>query len=257
MPIHLVVIDALNLIRRIHAAQPDPNDILKTQLTCSRAIEKIINHTQPTHMVAVFEQRRENRGWRAEILPEYKQNRKPMPSVLEKGLDNIQDVWMAMGIDSLLSDGDEADDLVATLATKLASRQEQVTIISTDKGYCQLLEPTLRIRDYFQERWLDYGFVQTQFGLTPQQLTDFWGLAGINGSGLTGVPGIGAKSAKALLQEYGNLETIFYSNELPAKWQKKLQGNRELAQKTKQIATLLTNVNLGFNLQDIRIKLPA
>ncbi len=257
MPIHLVVIDALNLIRRIHAAQPDPNDIPKTQLSCCRAIDKIINHTKPTHMVAVFDQRSENRGWRADLLPEYKLNRKPMPTELENGLDDIQDALMTMGIDSLLSDGDEADDLVATLATKVASRQEQVTIISTDKGYCQLLEPTLRIRDYFQERWLDYAFVQTQFGLSPKQLTDFWGLAGINGSGLTGVPGIGVKSATTLLQEYGDLENLFNCDTLPAKWQKKLQGNQELAEKTKQVATLLTNVNLGFNLQDIRIKLPA
>ncbi|MCV5889193.1 flap endonuclease Xni, partial [Escherichia coli] len=76
------------------------------------------------------------------------------------GLDAIQQAWWEQGIDSLLSEGDEADDLVATLATKVASHGEKVTIVSTDKGYCQLLSPTLQIRDYFQHRWLDEPFIE-------------------------------------------------------------------------------------------------
>ncbi|MGF1894663.1 flap endonuclease Xni, partial [Vibrio campbellii] len=170
MSIHLVIIDALNLIRRVHSVQPDANDIARTIDTTGRTLTRIINESKPTHIIAVFDHHLQERGWRAEILPEYKQNRKPMPEALLNGLDAIQDAWWKLGIDSLLSEGDEADDLVATLAIKVASHNEKVTIISTDKGYCQLLSPTLQIRDYFQHRWLDEPFIEEKFGVKPTQL---------------------------------------------------------------------------------------
>ncbi len=143
MAIHLVIIDAMNLIRRVHAAQGNDEDIAATSRVCCHAIDKIISLSEPSHMVAVFDSPHQHRGWRADLLPDYKAGRSPMPEALEKGLDDIQEAFWLKGIDSLLSVGDEADDMIATLATKLASRGEQVTIISTDKGYCQLLQPTI------------------------------------------------------------------------------------------------------------------
>ncbi|WP_157037947.1 flap endonuclease Xni [Photobacterium aquae] len=250
--IHLVIIDALNLIRRVHAAQHNDADIANTAKVCCQALHKIINLSQPTHIVAVFDHHGDDRGWRAELLPNYKEGRKPMPDALHAGMEIIQDAFMDMGIDSLLSDGDEADDLVATLALKVASRGEQVTIISTDKGYCQLLQPTLRIRDYFQERWLDSPFIEKEFGVKPEQLTDYWGLAGINSSKIPGVPGIGPKAAAELLSLYPSLEVILAADDLPAKWQKKIEAHRDSAIACKQVASLKTDLTLGFNLQDIR-----
>ncbi len=134
MSIHLVIIDALNLIRRVHSAQPDPSDITRTINTTTRTLNRIISESQPTHIIAVFDHQLQDRGWRAQVLPNYKQNRKPMPEPLLEGLDKIQQAWWDLGIDSLLSDGDEADDLVATLAMKVANHGEQVTIVSTDKA---------------------------------------------------------------------------------------------------------------------------
>lgn len=250
--IHLVIIDALNLIRRVHAAQPGEPDIASTARVCCQALGKIINSSEPTHIVAVFDHHGEDRGWRAELLPHYKEGRKPMPEVLQAGMDCIQGAFMDMGVDSLLSDGDEADDLVATLALKVASRGQQVTIISTDKGYCQLLQPTLRIRDYFQNRWLDNPFIEKEFGVKSQQLTDYWGLAGISSSKIPGIPGIGPKAAVELLTLYPNLDAILAADDLPAKWQKKINEHRESAIASKQVATLKTDLELGFNLQDIR-----
>ncbi|USH03053.1 flap endonuclease Xni [Grimontia kaedaensis] len=252
MSIHLVIIDAMNLIRRVHAAQPDPEDIASTIQVCTRALTKIIRSSEPTHIVAVFDHTEQDRGWRAELIPEYKQGRKPMPEALQAGLDKIQDALWDMGIDSLLSSGDEADDMIATLAIKVASRDGQVTIVSTDKGYCQLLQPTLRIRDYFQQRWLDSPFIEKEFAVQPQQLTDYWGLTGISSSSVSGVPGIGPKTASTLLQRYDTLEQLYAAEDVEPKWQKKLEGTEELALRCKQVATLKTDITLGFNLQDIR-----
>ncbi|MDD1783780.1 flap endonuclease Xni [Enterovibrio sp. ZSDZ35] len=252
MSIHLVIIDAMNLIRRVHAAQPNPDDIPGTAQVCCRALNKIIKEADPSHMVAVFDHAEQDRGWRADLVPEYKQGRKPMPEALQQGLDKIQDAFWNMGIDSLLSSGDEADDMIATLAMKVASHNGQVTIISTDKGYCQLLHPTIRIRDYFQQRWLDTPFIEKEFSVLASQLTDYWGLVGISSSGVSGVPGIGPKTAATLLQRYGTLEQLFSAEDIEPKWMKKLDGNQELALKCKQVATLKTDITLGFNLQDIR-----
>lgn len=252
MSIHLVIIDALNLIRRVHSAQPDPTDIDRTIATTSRTLNRIINEAQPTHIIAVFDHHLQERGWRAEILPEYKQNRKPMPEPLLNGLDAIQDAWWKMGIDSLLSDGDEADDLVATLAMKVASHNQKVTIVSTDKGYCQLLSPTLQIRDYFQHRWLDEPFIDKEFGVKPNQLADYWGLTGVSSSQVPGVPGIGPKAAKEILNQFEDIEQAYASEKLATKYRNKLDEHIDSARRCKQIAALKTDIELGFNLQDIR-----
>ncbi len=262
MPIHLVIIDAMNLIRRVHSAQPDPEDIARTAEISARALQKIITHSNPTHIVAVFDHFNQDKGWRAQYIPQYKQGRKPMPEALKQGLNQIQDAFMALGVDSLLSEGDEADDMIATLATKVAAhqantpeQQTKVTIISTDKGYCQLLSPRIQIRDYFQERWLDEVFIQNEFGVFPHQLTDYWGLVGISASNVSGVVGIGAKSAKTLLNQYPSIEALYEAiDEIVPKWQKKLIEGKELAFRSKKVASLKKDVLLGFNLQDIRFR---
>lgn len=252
MPIHLVIIDALNLIRRVHSAQPDPADIPRTIATTQRTLQRILTEAEPTHIIAVFDHQLPDRGWRAELLPDYKSQRKPMPAELAAGLDAIQEAWWQMGIDSLLSEGDEADDLVATLAVKVAGHGEKVTIVSTDKGYCQLLAPSLQIRDYFQHRWLDSNFITQEFGVSPEQLTDYWGLTGISSSQVPGIPGIGPKAAKAILSEFRDIEQAHASAELAAKYRKKFDQHIEMARICKQVATLKTDIQLGFNLQDIR-----
>ncbi|WP_165310557.1 flap endonuclease Xni [Vibrio ziniensis] len=252
MSIHLVIIDALNLIRRVHSAQPDPNDIERTISTTTRTLQRIINESEPTHIIAVFDHHLQDRGWRADLLPTYKEGRKPMPEPLQQGLDRIQQAWWELGIDSLLSEGDEADDLVATLACKVASHNEKVTIISTDKGYCQLLSPTLQIRDYFQHRWLDEPFIQNEFGVKPSQLADYWGLTGISSSQVPGVAGIGPKAAKEILTQFTDIEQAYASDELAPKYRKKLDEHIEMARICKRISTLKTDIELGFNLQDIR-----
>lgn len=254
MSLHLVIIDALNLIRRVHSAQPDPTDISRTTATTCRTLQRIIDESAPTHIIAVFDHYLQDRGWRAQLLPTYKQGRKPMPTSLQEGLESIQQAWWELGIDALLSDGDEADDLVATLACKVANHQEKVTIISTDKGYCQLLSPTLQIRDYFQQRWLDAPFIEKEFGVQPRQLADFWGLTGISSSQVPGVTGIGPKAAQAILHQFTSIEEAYASDQLADKYRKKLDEQIEMARICKQVAQLKTDIELGFNLQDIRFQ---
>ncbi|EFW11138.1 putative Ssb-binding protein, misidentified as ExoIX, partial [Serratia symbiotica str. Tucson] len=172
---------------------------------------------------------------------------------LRQEMPQLQQAFAKLGVASWHSPGNEADDLAATLAAKIASGGHQVTIISTDKGYCQLLAPSVQIRDYFQKRWLDMPFVQQEFGVTPQQLPDYWGLAGISSSKIPGVAGIGPKTAVSLLQQMGSLDELYRQlQQVPEKWRSKLQQHRELAYISKRVATLSTDLTLDGNLQQLR-----
>ena len=158
------------------------------------------------------------------------------------------------GVPCWSASGNEADDLAATLAVKVTQAGHQATIVSTDKGYCQLLSPTLRIRDYFQKRWLDAPFIDKEFGVQPQQLPDYWGLAGISSSKVPGVAGIGPKSATQLLVEFQSLEGIYENLDAVAeKWRKKLEMHKEMAFLCRDIARLQTDLHIDGNLQQLRL----
>jgi protein Xni len=176
-----------------------------------------------------------------------------MPEDLHAELPALMALLTEKGIHCWQSEGDEADDLAATLATRIAGAGHTVTIVSTDKGYCQLLAPNLRIRDYFQKRWLDIPFIEKEFGVSPEQLPDYWGLAGISSSKVPGVAGIGQKSATTLLQQYHSIENLFANlDKLEEKWQKKLVNQQEIALICREIATLRTDIALQGNLNQLR-----
>ncbi|MEQ4924954.1 flap endonuclease Xni [Proteus hauseri] len=248
--IHLLIIDALNLIRRIHAAS-GPSCLT----VCEQSVNQLIGHTQPTHAVAVFDEDDRDGSWRHQLLPEYKAGRTPMPDDLRQLLPDIKTMLLNIGIQSWHSGGDEADDVAATLASKVAKAGYRVTIISTDKGYCQLLSPSIRIRDYFQRRWLDLDFIRAEFGVEPSQLTNYWGLTGVSSSKVSGVAGIGPKSATELLQTYPDLESLYqHIDSVPKKWQNKLITHKEAAFISREITTLRTDIHLNGNLQQLRLK---
>jgi len=248
MPLHLLIIDALNLIRRLHAVQGSP-----CVDGCVAALRQLLGHTQPTHVVAVFDGETRHQGWRHDLLPDYKSGRPPMPEDLQAEMPALQEAFRAAGVSCWIAEQDEADDLAATLAVKMAEAGHQATIVSTDKGYCQLLAPAIRIRDYFQKRWLDVPFIAAEFGVAPQLLPDYWGLCGISSSKIPGIAGIGPKSAKELLQQFGTLEGIYQQlDQVPTKWRKKLQAEQQMAQISRQVATLKQDLVLQGNLKTLR-----
>ncbi|SFN45640.1 flap endonuclease Xni [Xenorhabdus japonica] len=247
--IHLLIVDALNLIRRIHAVQGSP-----CIPACEHALKQLITHASPTHAVAVFDEEDRSHSWRHHLLPDYKAGRSAMPDSLQQEMPFIKQAFNALGVASWHVEEHEADDLAATLATKVADSGHSVTIVSTDKGYCQLISPNIQIRDYFQKRWLDLPFIQQEFGVAPNQLPDYWGLAGISSSKIPGVQGIGSKTAAILLQQAGTLDNLFQNLEtLPDKWRKKLESHKEMAYISREIASLKTDLSLQGNLQQLRL----
>jgi len=252
---HLLIIDALNLIRRIDAVQLKQLGATRrhpaTLAQCRHALQKQLRRFSPSHVVAVFDGRQP--GWRQRLCPDYKQGRPPMEPALEQALDSIQQSWWHLGVDSLLSAQDEADDLIATLAHKASQHGMQVTIVSTDQGFCQLLTtPDIALFDYFKQTFMDAAWVQQRFGVAPDQLTALWGLSGMRSSTISGVKGIGPKGAREMLQLGFRLESWPDIPPLPEKYLSKLRQEIEQARLSTRLATLRTDIPLGFNLKEIR-----
>ncbi len=269
MPAHLVLIDALNLIRRIYAVQERPfihskeqekeglaentkqQVLFNTQTACTNALKKIIEYHQPTHALAVFDSQQP--CWRYKLYDGYKKGRKKMPEYLANKLPDIQDAFMELHIDSLVSEEDEADDLIATLAIKMALRGQNVTIVSTDKGFLSLLSPHIHIYDHFSRRYLDEEHVKNKFNVKPSQLMDLWTLTGDNTNKIPGVSGIGQVTASNLLNQYGSLKAILNATDLTATINNKLKDNDQQISLSKKLLTLKQDIPLGFNLKDIRL----
>ena len=264
MTAHLVLIDALNLIRRIYAVQERPfllnNELSEstkkqvlhnTQQASLNALSNIIGLLEPTHALAVFDSVKP--CWRYDIFPDYKKGRKKMPEHLFEMLPNIQDGFMDLGVDSLEPDEDEADDAIATLALKVALRNQRVTVVSTDKCFLSLLNNQVSVFDYFHRRYLDQAYVQEKFSVKSSQLVDLWSLMGDTTNKIPGVPGIGQITAAELINKYGSVNNVLNASDLKSSIKQKLTDQQETVKQAHTLLTLKLNVPLGFNLKDIRL----
>ncbi len=264
MSVHLVLIDALNLIRRIYAVQERPfllnNELadntqqqvlFNTEQACTQALSKIIDLQQPTHVLAVFDSVKP--CWRYAIYPDYKKGRKKMPEHLAAKLTDIQDAFMNQQVDSLISEDDEADDLIATLAIKVALRGQKVTIISTDKCFLSLLNQNIEVYDYFNRRYLDAEHVKQKFDVKPEQLLDLWTLTGDSTNKIPGVAGIGQITAASLLNQYGSLNSVLIASDLKSTINEKIKNHSQQIELSKKLLQLKQDIPLGFNLKDIRL----
>lgn len=264
MSVHLVLIDALNLIRRIYAVQERPfllnNELAEntkkqvldnTQNACLQALSKILEIQSPTHALAVFDSVAP--CWRYQLYPDYKKGRKKMPEHLADKLTDIQDEFMTLGVDSLVSDKDEADDLITTLAVKVALRGQKVTIISTDKCFLSLLNENIQVYDYFNRRELNREFVTEKFNVKPEQLIDLWTLTGDSTNKIPGVAGIGQVTAATLLNQYGSLAAVLNAEDIKKNISEKLSSSQEQISLSSKLLKLQQDIPLGFNLKDIRL----
>ncbi len=249
---HLLIIDAMNLIRRVYAvAEKSQASMEATESRCLSIITRNASESGATHLVVVFEE--QVATWRHDLWPDYKKGRPPMPETLAQGLPVLRDHLMRQGIACVAVVPWEADDVIASLGTRAARAGVKVTVMSTDKGFCQLVSKHLSVYSHFDRRLYDLEGVKGYYGLAPECLTDFWALTGDTTNHLPGVPGIGPKTAGQLLDEFRNLDGMLVQLEsLPERWRKSLESHWKDALLTRLLATLRTDVPLGVNLHDLR-----
>ncbi|WP_299728900.1 5'-3' exonuclease H3TH domain-containing protein [uncultured Endozoicomonas sp.] len=260
----LLLIDALNLIRRIHAAVPgreapnqDNHDDEAQQVEGAlsatvSSVQRAIKECNPTHALVVFDG--DPPTWRHELLPDYKAKRKPMPDALRRRLSDFNKAFREMGLMTFRRNGVEADDVIGAITHKAIAGKINTIILSTDKAYRQLLQSPLVIqRDHFQKLDFDRAEVMKEFGIQPEQLLDYWSMAGVGD--IPGVDGVGKKGAGDLLAQFGNLQNLFSEGsnvEAPKGPLKKVLNQKEHALLSLQMATLKEDIDLGMSLKEMR-----
>ncbi|MBZ9612864.1 flap endonuclease Xni [Rheinheimera maricola] len=263
---HLLLIDALNLIRRLYAVQERPylpladdvadgtkqQIIRNTEAMLHQALTRLKQELQPSHALLVFDGR--DSEWRKLLYPQYKANRKPMPAILADALPEIKQQAENIGFKHVHQDQFEADDVIASIAVKLAQHGQQVTIVSTDKGFLPLLSDYIHIYDAFGRQHQTIAAVQQKFGVPPEQLVRYWSLVGDSTNNIPGVNGIGPKGAHDLLALGATLSDALEHPDCHRKLREKILVDKEQIKNFMQILTLKTDVQVGLNLQDFRLQ---
>lgn len=252
----LLIIDALNLIRRIFAieesfAKDKPEHAIQN---CSQniinACRRILKTDSFSHAIAVFDG---SKSWRYHYYSDYKANRKPMPDKLKQNLPALYKSFQQCGISVLTPEYDEADDVIATLAYRAHTMQIPATIVSTDKGFLPFTElNTISVLDHFEKRYRDKEYVLEKFGVSPNKLFDYWALTGDKTNDIPGVKGIGKKTACDIVNNYQSVHDAICVEQSNTKWSQKLVSNYRDYIVSKLLVTLRTDVSINLNLRDIR-----
>ncbi|MBN2398412.1 MAG: flap endonuclease Xni [Deltaproteobacteria bacterium] len=254
MQIRLLLVDALNLIRRVYAAQPGddgPARVDDSLNTSTSSLQRALRECRPTHAIAVFDGNEPS--WRHELYPEYKAGRPPMPEVLEAAMDRFREAFSGSGVFSVRVATLEADDIIATLAGKVASRDGRVIILSTDRLLLQLVSDLIVVRDHFQRTDMDRAYIQRKLQVRPDQVVDLFALAGYTTNNISGIPGIGIKTATRLLGELDTLDTILsLAHTIKGKPGEMLYRHAENARLSQSLVRLKDTLELGLNLQSFR-----
>jgi len=255
MSIFFLLIDALNMVRRIYEAQ-DSEDcderVSRALETFVQSLERAVNECTPTHAVAVFDGNRS--GWRYTLFPEYKAGRPLMPHALKNALPLFENAFNECGVTSVTLGDYEADDIIATLAVKASRRSGvSVTVLSTDKSFIQLMPYGVCVRDHFRHRDRTDEAVIERYGVSPVQFVDYLAIAGDPVNNITGAPQVGAKTAAKLLREFGSVDTVFsVSSVMNNATGEKLRASEDEVRRAKKLLTLKTDIDVGINLQQCR-----
>ena len=191
-------------------------------------------------------------SFRNELYPPYKANRELPPPELEHQFGLCRELAETLGLACFASDRYEADDIIGTLAVRMRARGRPVTVVTRDKDLSQVLEEDDVYWDYAGGRRISYAQAAGVFGARPEQMPDYLGLVGDSVDNFPGVPGIGAKTATALLAAFDDLDQIYAAldrvAELPlrgaARVRDRLAAHRDDAYLARSLATLATDVPL-------------
>ncbi|HEV7672273.1 MAG TPA: DNA polymerase I [Thermoanaerobaculia bacterium] len=195
---------------------------------------------------------------RTEKFEAYKANRTPTPEDLKSQIPLVRRALEAYRIPVLELSGYEADDVLGTLALRAAGEGFDVVLVSADKDLMQLIGPNVSMYHTGRNKLYGPAEVTEDFGLPPEKVVDVLALMGDAVDNVPGVPGIGDKGAKALIQEYGSLEALLdRAGEITRKsYRESLTANRELALLSKELVTIQTDLPIALDPLALRLDEP-
>lgn len=210
-----------------------------------RFLTEFVERSKAEHVAVAFDENL-TQSFRNDIYPQYKMNRELTPTELKAQFKLCRRIAEAAGLYCVGHDRYEADDLIATLALSMREQGFRNVIVSGDKDLAQLLRADDVWWDFARDRQLNSAGVVDKFGVPPEAIQDYLGLCGDAVDNIPGVPGIGPKTATALLQEFGSVENL-YANlssvaALNIRGAKTLAGKLSEHQAQAQLSKLLATV---------------
>lgn len=263
----LILVDGSSyLYRAYHAFPPltnsagEPTGAMYGVLNMLRSL---LMQYQPTHAAVVFDAK--GKTFRDELFEHYKSHRPPMPDDLRAQIEPLHAMVKAMGLPLLAVSGVEADDVIGTLAREAEKAGRPVLISTGDKDMAQLVTPDITLINTMTNTILGPEEVVTKYGVPPELIIDFLALMGDSSDNIPGVPGVGEKTAQALLQGLGGLDTLFAEPEKIAglsfrgakTMAAKLAEHKEVAYLSYQLATIKTDVELELTCDRLEVKQPV
>lgn len=174
----------------------------------------------------------------------YKANRPPMPEDMQSQIQPIWDFFAAIGMPNIGQEGYEADDALGTMGARF-KQDFEIVYVTSDKDYCQLLEPGSSLYDPMKDSSLNESGVYEKYQVKASQFIDYLALVGDSSDNIPGVKGIGPKAAVALLRDYSGIEEIYERlDEVEPKYQGKLRENRDNAFISKELATIVKDLDI-------------
>ncbi|MDX2349712.1 MAG: DNA polymerase I [Porticoccus sp.] len=257
----MVLVDGSSyLYRAFHALPPlitstgMPTGAVKGVIAMMR---RMVKDYPGSPVVVVFDAK--GKTFRDELYKEYKSHRPPMPDDLRQQIEPIHQIIRAMGLPLLMVDGVEADDVIGTLALESSAKQRPVVISTGDKDMAQLVNEYVTLVNTMTETHMGRQGVIDKFGVPPELIIDYLALIGDKSDNIPGVPGVGEKTALAMLQGLGGIEAIYADLEKvrnlefrgAKKMPEKLSEHRDLADISYLLATIKTDVSLDRDIESL------
>lgn len=214
----------------------------------------VIRREKPDHLAVCFDKGGSQE--RTELFPEYKANRSETPDAIKIAVPYIQEILKAMHIPVVVKEGWEADDIIGTLAKQAEKEDYKVFMVTPDKDFGQLVSENIFM---YRPARMGNGIeiwgipeIQKRFGVErPEQVIDYLGMMGDASDNIPGLPGVGDKTARKFLADYGSMEELLANTDkLKGKMKEKVEANGELGLLSKQLATINLNVDVTFDAKD-------
>ncbi|WP_318392778.1 DNA polymerase I [Enterobacter sp.] len=263
----LILVDGSSyLYRAYHAFPPLTNSMGEptgAMYGVLNMLRSLLLQYQPTHAVVVFDAK--GKTFRDELFEHYKSHRPPMPDDLRAQIEPLHAMVKAMGLPLMAVSGVEADDVIGTLAREAEKMGRPVLISTGDKDMAQLVTPGITLINTMTNTILGPEEVVNKYGVPPELIIDFLALMGDSSDNIPGVPGVGEKTAQALLQGLGGLDTLYAEADKIAgltfrgakTMAAKLEQNKEVAYLSYQLATIKTDVELELTCDQLEVQQPA
>ena len=219
-------------------------------------LKKLIEKEKPHYLGIVFDTK--GPTVRHKAYKDYKAHRKPMPEDLVVQIPVIKKIIKAFKIPMFEQENYEADDVLGSLAHKASSKKVLSVIVTTDKDLFQLVDKSTIVYNPAKEITLDERKVKEHFGVSPSQIVDVLALWGDPSDNIPGVPGIGEKTSKSLINQFGSLEKLLKNLDKiqKAPLKEKIKQNLDQLELSQQLVTIEKGLDVKFNLADFAISEP-